>query len=146
MSDETPDETTGETTGPVARTLHVYPEKLAIVRLGPGAEVPSWAEASSILSVTATASETSVICAGRDVPRKVPAHRGYTAFVVAGVLDPAEVGVLHALLGPLVTEGIGVMTVSTHDTDWLLVPAQQAERAAEAWRRSGHTVTPAPVA
>ncbi|MCH1868955.1 ACT domain-containing protein [Nocardioides sp. CFH 31398] len=128
-----------------ARTLHVFPETLAIVRLGPGADLPPWAEASSILSVTATATETSVICAGRDVPRKVPAHRGYRAFVVAGVLDPAEVGVLHALLGPLVEERIGVMTVSTHDTDWLLVPADDAERAAEAWRRSGHTVEPAPV-
>ena len=29
------------------------------------------------------------------------------------------------------------------DTDWVLVPAALADRAEEAWRRSGHTVAPA---
>ena len=37
-------------------TLAEYPEKLAIVKLGPGAEIPTWAESSSLFSVTATAS------------------------------------------------------------------------------------------
>ncbi|GAA1931873.1 hypothetical protein GCM10009737_37250 [Nocardioides lentus] len=124
-------------------TLLAYPETLAVVRLGPGAEVPPWAEASSILSVTATATETSVVCAGRDVPRKIPAHRGRRAFAVQGPLDPAATGVLLALLGPLAEEGIGVLTISTYDTDWLLVEGDDVERAAEAWRRSGHTVTDA---
>jgi uncharacterized protein len=124
-------------------TLLGYPETLAVVRLGPGAEVPPWAESSSVFSVTVTATETSIVCAGRDVPKKIPAHRGYRAFVVQGVLDPSAVGVLLALLTPLAEDGIPVMTLSTHDTDWLLVPVADAERAAEAWRRSGHTVEPA---
>jgi hypothetical protein len=35
--------------------LSRYPETLAVLKLGPGAEVPAWAESSSIFSVTATA-------------------------------------------------------------------------------------------
>ncbi|MGN6252955.1 MAG: ACT domain-containing protein [Marmoricola sp.] len=127
-------------------TLHRYPEKLVVARLAPGADVPEWAESASIFSITATAAETSVVCASRSVPRKVPQLGPYTAFAVAGPLDAALVGVLLALLGPLAEAGITVMTISTHDTDWLLVPTGRADDAAEAWRRSGHTVEPAPVA
>ncbi len=52
------------------QTLRRFPEDLAVVRLGPGADVPDWAESSSIFSVTATATETSVVCAARQVPKK----------------------------------------------------------------------------
>jgi hypothetical protein len=54
-------------------TLSYFPEKLAIVNLAPGAEVPKWAEASSLFSITATATETSLICATRSIPAKTPA-------------------------------------------------------------------------
>lgn len=127
-------------------TLHQYPETLAVVRLGPGSEVPSWAESSSVFSVTATAYETSVVCAGRDVPAKAKAIRGLTAFAVEGPLDPSLVGVLAGLLTALAEESISVFTLSTFDTDWVLVPGADAERAADAWRRRGHVVEPAPVA
>lgn len=124
-------------------TLQQFPEKLAVVRLPPGAEVPSWAESSSLFSITATATETSLVCAGRSVPTKVVAHRGLTAFAVQGTLDPTLTGVLVSLLAPLAEAEIGVFTLSTHDTNWILVPATKADEAAEAWRRQGHTVAPA---
>jgi hypothetical protein len=127
-----------------AHTLLHYPEHLAVVRFGPGSDLPPWAASSSILSVTATAAETSVICAARDVPTKSRHVGPYVAFVVAGTLDPDQVGVLHGLLGPLAEAGVPVMTLSTFDTDWILVPAGRAEAAVEAWRRSGHTVDHAP--
>lgn len=123
--------------------LSQYPETLAVVRLGPGATVPAWAESSSIFSVTATATETSVVCAARSVPRKSVHQRPFTAFEVEGPLDFALTGVLAGLLVPLAEEQISVFTLSTYDTDWILVPTDDAARAAEAWRRSGHTVEPA---
>jgi uncharacterized protein len=108
--------------------------------------VPAWAESSSLFSITATATETTVVCAGRSVPRKAPQQGPFTAFAVEGPLDFALTGVLDTLLGPLAEAGISVFTISTYPTDWLLVPTDKAEAAAEAWRRRGHTVVPAPVA
>jgi len=123
--------------------LSQFPETLAVVRLGPGAEVPRWAESSSIFSVTATATETSVVCAARSVPTKAVAQRPLTAFEVEGPLDFALTGILSQLLAPLAEASISVFTLSTYDTDWILVPRDASERAAEAWRAAGHEVVPA---
>jgi hypothetical protein len=123
--------------------LSRYPETLAVVRLGPGAEVPAWAESSSIFSVTATATETSVVCAARSVPRKAPHQAPFTAFEVQGPLDFSLTGILAGLLVPLAEAEISVFTLSTFDTDWVLVPAGRADDAEEAWRRTGHDVVPA---
>ena len=120
--------------------LNRFPETLAVVRLGPGTEVPAWAESSSVFSVTATATETSVVCAARSVPGKSAHQKPFTAFAVEGPLDFALTGVLVELLTPLAEAEISVFTLSTYDTDWILVPVADADRAAEEWRRRGHDV------
>lgn len=123
-----------------AWTLQVFPEQVAVVRLGPGAEVPGWAESSSIFAVIATATETTVVCAKRSVPAKARQAGPFTAFQVQGVLDFALTGVLAALLVPLAEAEISVFTLSTFDTDWVLVPKDSAEAAAQAWIDAGHQV------
>jgi hypothetical protein len=124
-------------------TLLQFPEKLAIVRLGPGAELPKWAESASLFSVTATATETSLVCATRSVPTKTPSIKPLTAFQVSGPLDPDAIGILAGLLTPLAEAEVPVYTISTFDTDWIMVRLVDGDKAAEAWRRQGHTVTAA---
>jgi hypothetical protein len=123
--------------------LKRYAERLAVVRLGPGADVPSWATSATLFSVTATAAETSIVCGWAVVPTKARPQGPFTAFEVEGPLDFALTGILSALLAPLAEDGISVFTVSTFDTDWILVGTDAADRAEEAWRRSGHTVSAA---
>lgn len=124
-------------------SLSRYPETLAVVRLPAGAEIPTWAESSSIFSITATATETSLVCAGRNVPKKARHEKPLTAFAVDGTLDLTVPGILVRLLNPLAEDDINVFVVSTFDTDWILVPTGDADRAEDAWRRSGHAVAPA---
>ena len=128
---------------PESFKLSRYPETLAVVRLGPGTEVPAWAESSSLFSITATATETSIVCAARSVPKKSVHQRPFTAFEVQGPLDFSLTGILAELLQPLADAEISVFTISTFDTDWILVPVDDADRAAEEWRRRGHDVAPA---
>jgi len=124
----------------VSRALVQHGEHLAVVRLGPGADLPAWTGAATVFSVTATATETSIVCAQAGVPKKARQEGPFTAFEVEGPLDFALTGVLHELLQPLAEEQIPVFTLSTFDTDWILVPADSAARAAESWRRSGQVV------
>jgi hypothetical protein len=117
-----------------------HDEPLVVVRLGAGADVPDWASSGTVFSVTATAGETSLVCGARGVPRKVRQQGPFIAFSVEGTRDFSLTGVLAGLLAPLAEEAIPVFALSTFDTDWLLVPADRAPAAAEAWRRSGRTV------
>ena len=123
--------------------LEQFPETLAVVRLAPGAEIPPWAESSSLFSITATARETSLVCARRSVPKKAQQAGPFTAFAVEGPLDFSLTGILAELLQPLAEIEISIFTISTFDTDWILVPQDDADRAADEWRRRGHDVTPA---
>ncbi|MCW2812765.1 MAG: hypothetical protein JWN84_220 [Nocardioides sp.] len=126
--------------------LHQFPEKLAVLRLAAGADVPEWAESSSLFSITASATETSLVCAGRSVPTKVPGDRGLIGFTVADPGASSTAGVLVELLTPLAEDGVTVHTITTFSTVWVLVSSTDLERATEAWRRRGFTVEPAPPA
>ncbi len=145
MTEPTAMPETPETSDQPGLVLLRYPEHLAVVRLGPGTDVPAWATSATVYSVTATASETSIVCARRAVPRKATQAGPFLAFAVEGTLDLALVGILHRLLGPLAEDAVPVFTQSTYDTDWLLVPVDAAERAVAAWRRSGVEVRDAPL-
>lgn len=124
-----------------------HDDALAVVRLGRGAKIPAWASASTLFSVTATNDETSVVCHASTVPTKARKQGPFVAFEVTGPLDFALTGVLHTLLGPLAEAEISVFTLSTYDTDWILVHAAKADAAEEAWTAAGHTVhPPAPAA
>lgn len=127
-------------TTPAPLTLLRHDEPLVVVRLGPGADIPEWASSATLFSVTATAAETSLVCGARGVPRKARQQGPFTAFAVVGPLDFALTGLLAGLLVPLAEAQVPVFAVSTFDTDWVLVPADRADAATEAWRRTGHTV------
>lgn len=110
-----------------------FPETLAMVGLAPGADIPAWAESASIFSITATATETSLICARRSVPKKAPQHGPLTAFLIKD-------GGVHAVAA---LEGLDAKVISTHAALWVLLPVDQADAAQDAWRRSGQDVVPA---
>jgi hypothetical protein len=50
------------------------------------------------------------------------------------------VGVAASLTAPLADGGISVLAVSPFDTDYLLVKAEDLERAVDVLRRRGHTI------
>ncbi|HEY1133178.1 MAG TPA: hypothetical protein VGE77_01255 [Nocardioides sp.] len=118
-----------------------FPETLAMVRLGPGSTIPGWAESSSVFQVTATATETTVLCAARDVPTKARSVRPLTAFQVLGDRTVAEsAALLGEVLAALAEDDVVAVPVTTFDRLWLLVPGDEADAAEAAWRRRGHAV------
>ena len=123
-----------------ARTLVRHPDALAVVRLGPGSEVPAWATSSTVFSVTATAAETSLVCHASTVPPKARRVGPFVAYEVAGPLDFGLTGVLSSLLVPLAEAEVSVFALSTFDTDWILVRSDAADRAEAAWVAAGHSV------
>lgn len=128
-------------------TLIAHPEELSFVRLGPNEVVPDWALTDApLVSVSATASETSVLCLSAAIPRDaVLRQQGpFNVFEVEGPLDFALTGLLSAIVTPLGEAEITVFTVSTFDTDWILVPTYETPRAVSLWKRDGHTIKEKP--
>jgi hypothetical protein len=120
-----------------------YRQAMAAVRLPAGSPRPDWATGLPLVSVSTTADETSVICPTSSLPDELPGEVAspFTVHRVAGTLPMSQIGVLVALLKPLADAGIPVLTVSTFDTDWVLVPAARSAAAASVWRHAGYPVT-----
>ena len=120
-----------------------YRRAMCAVRLPAGSPPPDWADGLPMSSVTMTADETSVICPTLCLPDEVPGEveGPFTVVRVAGQLEISQIGVLVKLLKPLADAGIPVLTVSSFDTDWVLVPAARSAAAASVWSHAGYEVT-----
>jgi len=62
-------------------------------------------------------------------------------FKLQGPFDFALTGILKAVLDPLAVAGVGIFAISTFDTDYVLVQAEQLEAALHALRGHGHQVS-----
>lgn len=111
--------------------LRLLPGELAILQLPPDATTPEWLSfrARPLVSVTGTADELSVVCPLIEVPGGIACEAGWRAFVVEGKQDFSAVGILSSILGPLAAAGISIFSISTFDTDYILVRAEALERA-----------------
>lgn len=114
---------------------------LAVARVEPHDPVPEeLLRAPGFVSFTRTAEEISIVAGEAllaDMPKVEP---GWTAFRVEGPLDFALTGILAELSGALAAADISLFAISTYDTDYILVRATDADRAAETWREAGHDV------
>lgn len=121
--------------------LDLLPDTLAICRLPPDAALPVWASISvPFLTISRTAEELSVTTVERVVPPAVRCERGYRALRVRGTLPPDLIGILVSIAEPLARAGLGIFAISTYDTDYVLVRANDLPAALEALRKAGHQV------
>jgi hypothetical protein len=120
--------------------IHQMPGSLAVARLDPKADVPTWSGTGSLCAVVRTPDELTVVCDQTVVPEHVITEGGWVALAVEGPLSFSMVGVLVSLLEPLAANKIPVFVLSTFDTDYILVKAERAEVAKQVLRSNGHHV------
>lgn len=139
-------------------TLTVEPGAYSVCRVPPDfpeSRLSSIIAASRFSSVTRTRNELSVVCesgfpeavsfAMADIPGAVSrgecrVESGWSLLSVEGPLDFGLTGVLASVCAPLAEAGVSVFTVSTYDTDWIMVKKDRLDRAIEALRAAGFTV------
>ncbi len=121
-------------------TLQLQAGEYAACRLLPSEPVPAWATAGGFSSVTHTTDELSIICAAAFVPANVHAERGWSLFKFQGPFAFTATGILSAVLTPLATAKVGILALSTFDTDYLLVKTSNLDAAVRALETAGHTV------
>ena len=113
--------------------LTILSDKLGVCRLRSGVPLPDWLfDSRNFYSVTVTADETSIVCLEELIPADCPFEKGFRALKVEGPLDFSLTGILATLLVPLAAAEISVFTVSTYDTDYILVKEENLEKTISA--------------
>ena len=121
-------------------TLQPVPGEYAVHRLAPDAAVPEQVWSSPFTSVSRSADELSIVT---DAGVRVDAEhtvKPWLAYRVAGSIDFSVTGVMSALTTPMAEAGLGVLGISTYDTDYILVHADAGEAAEMTWQAVGITV------
>ena len=123
-------------------SLSLLPGRLAVCRLGPNEAIPQWVFSTSFWSVTRTDEELSLILPEELVPSGWKAEKGWRCLKVLGPLDFSITGIIASLSTPLARAGIPIFTISTYDTDYLLVRSGDVDRAKEVLSEHGFRITP----
>jgi uncharacterized protein len=118
------------------RTLTLLSEKLAVCRLAPGKNIPTWATKGKFFSVTRTSEELSIVCNEDLVPPEIKAEKNWRVFKLEGPFDFSLTGILSSVLAPLAEVGISIFALSTYDTDYILIKADKLEQAVSILNKS----------
>ena len=120
----------------------ILPGEWTIAQLAPDTPLPIWALGpAAFLSVTRTAAELSIVAPTSSVPAGIHAERGWSVLKLQGPFAFDQTGILASIAVPLANAGIGIFTLSTFDTDYLLVKAAQRPAALAALLAAGHIQT-----
>ena len=124
--------------------LDLLPEEYAVCRLPAGSALPA------SLSQRSGRQERHLgdLGAGRAVDHlpgrpgaaEATAETAWRCLRVVGPLDLALTGVLASLVGPLADARVNIVTFSTYDTDYLLVPAVRLAEAVDTLTAAGHRI------
>ncbi|MBP3806530.1 MAG: ACT domain-containing protein [Oribacterium sp.] len=88
-----------------------------------------------------TDEEISLVCKTEDTPKKTTeCDDGWKGFRIQGILDFSLIGILSKLSGILAENNIGIFAVSTFNTDYILVKAENFERALNVLSVEGYTI------
>ena len=87
-----------------------------------------------------TPDEISLVCESAHVPANaIEIEAGWKAFRVAGVLDFGLVGVLAKISNILAEAEISIFAISTYNTDYVLLKAEDFDRGLQLLMNNGYT-------
>ena len=91
-----------------------------------------------------TDEEVSLVCRTEDTPSvTIERDDGWRGFRIQGILDFSLVGILSKLSGILAENNIGIFAVSTFNTDYILVKAENFEKALSVLAAAGYNIAQA---
>ena len=88
-----------------------------------------------------TPEELSIVCDVKVVPEGVIHVHPWRVLKVHGPLDFSLVGVLASLATPLAEAGISIFTLSTYQTDLILIRENDLDCARQTLNQAGHIIT-----
>jgi uncharacterized protein len=125
--------------------LELLPETYSVYRYPPETPLPlKRPQGEGLWAYVGTSEEVSVVSSQREARKISPEMRqvesGWRALKVRGPLDFSLVGILASIAAPLAEAGISIFSISTFDTDYILVKEKTLEKAQAVLEEAGHQV------
>lgn len=102
---------------------------LAIAKLSNTQDLVKNISQAKFISFTKTDEEISLVIDTQHLMDHEYVNTGWRAFKIIGPLDFSLVGILQKVIEPLSDMGISVFTISSFDTDYILIKNEQVENA-----------------
>jgi uncharacterized protein len=116
--------------------------KYSIYKFNKESVLPAWIYSSDFYSITRTKEEISVVAVQTDlVSDDFICNRDWRIIKVAGQLDFSLVGIIADLSAVFKKKNISIFTVSTYDTDYILVKHKDLNAGIQALTENGHTIS-----
>ena len=88
-----------------------------------------------------TDEELSLVCRTEDAPKAtIERDDGWRGFRIEGVLDFSLIGILSKVSSILAENEIGIIAVSTYNTDYILTKSENFDMAMEVLAAAGYEV------
>ena len=118
--------------------LSCLEEAFCLHRLDAGASIPAVVLDSPFFAVTRTPDELSIVVPEGLAMPDTRRESGWACIKVSGPLDFGLTGILAGIANILAEEGISIFSVSTFDTDYILVKKDVAPQAVQALKQAGY--------
>ncbi|MEK6611758.1 MAG: ACT domain-containing protein [Gemmatimonadota bacterium] len=124
----------------MSQTLIVEPGEYAVCQLDADEPLPSWLPTAPFWTVTRAVDELSVVCSAEAVPPYSSHESGWRLLRMAGPFPFDLTGILESVLASLAAADVGILAISTFNTDYVLVKHARLAVAVAALRTAGHVV------
>ena len=118
--------------------LQLLDQELAVIHFSPKTAIPSWVFDSSFFSITKTQDELSIFCDSDAIPPEFDKSGGWRAFRIVGQIEFELAGMISSLSLPLSSKQISIFSISTYDTDYMIVQNERLTDATIALEQAGH--------
>jgi hypothetical protein len=122
-------------------TLIILKDIYTIYKFKPDSDIPDWIKNSDFYSVTKTKDELSVVSKQIDLLTETQGiNKDWTILRIQGPLDFSLIGIIAEISGILEEAKISIFTISTYDTDFILVKNKNLIKAIDSIKANGHKI------
>ncbi len=121
--------------------LSLLKDKYGICTLPATTPIPDWALMQSLISITRTKEELTIVCRQDIIPSQCKCDLNWRCFKVDGTFDLNQTGVISSISSPLADAGISIYVISTYNTDYFMVQEDKVNQTISVLSNSGHSIT-----
>ncbi len=120
--------------------LEILNNKLKVVKLNTNETVPEIVFKQEFYSITKTDEELSIVIDEDINVQSDIVEYNWRAIKIVGTLDFALIGILSRISTILAQAEISIFAISTYNTDYILVKANQLENAIEVLKQNNYEI------